>query len=172
MLAESCVETPAPYERGDRTRAAMAAERGISTRQLRRRLAMERERAERAAMERARREERAAEDPDELPLVILTTDPTKVKGEWYLLDSSCPPGGDCPKIDPDHRYITSVDAGRVRIGGDGVVEYGGGGRSQRAPRQRLEGRLLTLSVNGGKPVEKTGNKNHKPDPDGLKGGVG
>ena len=148
MLAESCVETPAPYERGDRTRAAMAAERGISTRQLRRRLAMERETAERAAMERARRDERAREDEDDLPLVALTTDPTRERGEWYLLDSSA------PKIDMDGRCITSVESGRVRIGDHS-------GR-----------RMLVRSVNGGRPVDRTGNKNHKPDPDGLKGGVG
>ena len=141
-------QTPDPYERSAKSRAAMAAERGISTRQLRRRLAMERETAERAARERARREERAREDEDDLPLVALTTDPTRERGEWYLLDSSS------PKIDMDGRCITSVESGRVRIGDHS-------GR-----------RTLVRSVNGGAPIERTGNKSCKPDPSGLKGGKG
>jgi hypothetical protein len=131
-----------PWERGEKTRAEMAAELGVTERHLRRLLARDREMTGDGT---------GVDDRDECdhPYVVLTDDPSRERGDWYLLDSV---GGD-GRRDPSPINITNVHSGRVRIGDHN-------GR-----------RLLVRSVNGGAPVERERPKKEPPKfkPKGRKG---
>ena len=83
MLAAESKAPPAPWERGEVTRAEMAVERGVSGRHLRRQLA--RERAEAAAYEAQR--SRDDLDPLDFPLMAITTEPDREPGHWVHIHS-------------------------------------------------------------------------------------
>lgn len=90
MVANSSLPLAA-YERGEKTRAEMAAELGVSERHLRRLLAEDRERVADGT---------DRDDIDELPYLALTCDPSRESGDYYDLDTD----------------RLSRDSGRVRIG--------------------------------------------------------
>lgn len=102
--------------------------------------------AEERERERITAEIRAARGDgpdDDLPHVIITDDPAHEQKSWSSgVERGWyePESGDC-----------SVDSGRIRIG-------------DHAGR-----RLLVRAVNGGREAEEP-TRQHKPDPDGLKGG--
>ena len=83
-----------PWERGEKTRAEMAAELGVSERHLRRLMAQDREREPCDGT--------GADDRDESdhPYLALTDDPDRERGDWYDLRTD----------------ELSRDSGRVRIG--------------------------------------------------------
>lgn len=79
MLDAISEKVLSPWERGEKTRAEMAAERGVSERTLRRHLAIDRQIAD--GMAEVDDESRGAE---ELPWVELATGPSQ--GHHYRLD--------------------------------------------------------------------------------------
>lgn len=152
----------------------LAAQEGMSQGHLSRRLA--RARRYRAELEKLAAREQEPCDADEdkaihLPLVDSVADAIR------------------RSIDPDTgeerytirpHYNLSTDETPLD-GANELVAVGGGpapyadrtSRGSRCPEPPLAGqRLRYRRLYGGRPVEKTGNKSCKPDPDGLKGGVG
>jgi hypothetical protein len=121
-----------PWERGEKTRAEMAAELGVTERHLRRLLARDREMTGDGT---------GAADWDESdhPYLAITGDPTAERGACYYLASDRIFGA--PDADGSR---AEIDSGRVRIGDHN-------GR-----------RLLIRSVNGGAPVEREPAKKEPP----------
>lgn len=149
------------YEVGGLTQYALAGMVGLDQGHVSRRLA----RARRYRQELRRREDRqVAEDNRDDPLDVATIvelidsrDPSaRPRGEWIDLES-----GVCSIVGDD----------RVAVG-IGIGVQGDKGRSQRCPAQALEGQRLSIRrLESGRKAEEE-IKQHQPDPDGLKGGVG
>lgn len=98
MLAAKSVPSLAPFERGEKTRAEMAAELGISLQWLRKLMARDRERAA-----------DGVKSIDDLPYVELATGDLPEGRPAYLLDSSV------PFRDPGKDDICNVQSGKIRI---------------------------------------------------------
>lgn len=132
------------------TQAALARREGMSEGHLSRRLA----RARRHRVELLKQELESCdgyddEGTDELPYLAITDDPAREARDWYEPESGLT---SLDRID-DQTGNLIVGTGRVRIGNHNGT------------------RLLVRSINGGRKTEEA-IKQHQPDPEGLKGGVG